>query len=52
MWLGRSGPYLVEPTDNVDQRGQRSLEPFRKLADDATTGVRLTSGVEASARPA
>ncbi|MFE2939277.1 FAD-dependent oxidoreductase [Streptomyces sp. NPDC059255] len=44
MW----GPYLVEPKDKVDQWGQRSLEIFRELSEDPTTGVRLTSGVEAS----
>ncbi|MFD7087285.1 FAD-dependent oxidoreductase [Streptomyces sp. NPDC059896] len=44
MW----GPYLVEPKDKVDEWGQRSLEIFRKLAEDPTTGVRLTSGIEAS----
>ncbi|MFJ2937275.1 FAD-dependent oxidoreductase [Streptomyces sp. NPDC087219] len=44
MW----GPYLVEPKDKVDRWGQRSLEIFRKLAEDPTTGVRLTSGIEAS----
>ncbi|MFD7529371.1 FAD-dependent oxidoreductase [Streptomyces sp. NPDC059849] len=44
MW----GPYLVEPKDKVDQWGQRSLEIFRRLAEDPATGVRLTSGIEAS----
>lgn len=44
MW----GPYLVEPKDKVDQWGQRSLEIFRELAEDPSTGVRLTSGIEAS----
>ncbi|MGW6389700.1 FAD-dependent oxidoreductase [Streptomyces sp. NPDC055103] len=44
MW----GPYLVEPKDKVDHWGQRSLEVFRELADDPGTGVRLTSGIEAS----
>ncbi|KOX37252.1 MULTISPECIES: FAD-dependent oxidoreductase [unclassified Streptomyces] len=44
MW----GPYLVEPKDKVNQWGQRSLEIFRKLAEDPSTGVRLTSGIEAS----
>ncbi|WP_436738481.1 FAD-dependent oxidoreductase [Streptomyces sp. BBFR102] len=44
MW----GPYLVEPKDKVDRWGQRSLEIFRRLAEDPPTGVRLTSGVEAS----
>ncbi|MFB7656934.1 MULTISPECIES: FAD-dependent oxidoreductase [unclassified Streptomyces] len=44
MW----GPYLVEPKDKVDRWGQRSLEIFRRLAEDPATGVRLTSGIEAS----
>ncbi|MEW1719430.1 FAD-dependent oxidoreductase [Streptomyces sp. NPDC093109] len=44
MW----GPYLVEPKDKVDQWGQRSLEVFRTLSGDPTTGVRLASGIEAS----
>ncbi|MEV8392928.1 MULTISPECIES: FAD-dependent oxidoreductase [unclassified Streptomyces] len=44
MW----GPYLVEPKDKVDQWVQRSLEVFRTLAEDPATGVRLTSGIEAS----
>jgi D-amino-acid oxidase len=42
------GPYLVEPKDKVDRWSQHSLEVFRSLADDPTTGVRITSGVEAS----
>ncbi|WP_328465838.1 FAD-dependent oxidoreductase [Streptomyces sp. NBC_00448] len=44
MW----GPYLVEPKEKVDLWGQRSLEILRELAHDAATGVRLTSGIEAS----
>ncbi|CAL9567212.1 putative D-amino-acid oxidase [Streptomyces sp. enrichment culture] len=44
MW----GPYLVEPKDKADQWGRRSLEIFRQLAEDPSTGVRLTSGIEAS----
>ncbi|MEU6621342.1 FAD-dependent oxidoreductase [Streptomyces litmocidini] len=44
MW----GPYLVEPKDKVDQWGRRSLEIFRQLAEDPSTGVRLTSGIETS----
>ncbi|MFF3919499.1 FAD-dependent oxidoreductase [Streptomyces sp. NPDC001852] len=44
MW----GPYLVEPKDKVDLWGQRSLEVFRELAEEPATGVRLTSGIEAS----
>ncbi|MFI6358486.1 FAD-dependent oxidoreductase [Streptomyces sp. NPDC050743] len=44
MW----GPYLVEPKEKVDLWGQRSLEVFRELAEEPATGVRLTSGIEAS----
>ncbi|MFP3119875.1 FAD-dependent oxidoreductase [Streptomyces sp. Iso 434] len=44
MW----GPYLVEPKDRVDEWGQRSLTVFRELSEDPSTGVRLTSGIEAS----
>ncbi|WP_030898557.1 FAD-dependent oxidoreductase [Streptomyces sp. NRRL F-5126] len=44
MW----GPYVVEPKDKVDRWGQRSLEIFRELAEDPATGLRLTSGIEAS----
>ncbi|MBM9435152.1 FAD-dependent oxidoreductase [Actinacidiphila bryophytorum] len=44
MW----GPYLVEPRDKVAQWSQRSLEVFGELASDSATGVRLTSGIEAS----
>lgn len=44
MW----GPYLVEPKAKVDEWSRRSLEVFRELAGDPATGVRLTSGVEAS----
>lgn len=44
MW----GPYLVEPKDKVDLWGQLSLEVFRELAEEPATGVRLTSGIEAS----
>jgi D-amino-acid oxidase len=44
MW----GPYLVEPKEKVDHWGQQSLEIFRELAEDPATGVRLTSGMEAS----
>ncbi|MGE9696103.1 FAD-dependent oxidoreductase [Streptomyces sp. NRRL F-5630] len=44
MW----GPYLVEPKAKVDEWSRRSLEVFRDLAGDPATGVRLTSGVEAS----
>lgn len=44
MW----GPYLVEPKDKVDEWSRHSLEVFRSLADDPSTGVRITSGIEAS----
>ncbi|WP_431034955.1 FAD-dependent oxidoreductase [Streptomyces sp. P6-2-1] len=44
MW----GPYLVEPKAKVDEWSRWSLEVFHKLAGDSATGVRLTSGVEAS----
>ena len=44
MW----GPYLVEPKDKVDEWSQYSLEVFRALADDPSTGVRITPGIEAS----
>ena len=44
MW----GPYLVEPKESVDRWSQRSLEVFRDLAADPTTGVRVVTGVEAS----
>jgi D-amino-acid oxidase len=44
MW----GPYLVEPKEKVDEWSQNSLEVFRALADDPRTGVRITSGIEAS----
>lgn len=44
MW----GPYLVEPKALVDAWSQRSLELFRELASDSATGVRVSSGIEAS----
>ncbi|MYS24702.1 D-amino-acid:oxygen oxidoreductase [Streptomyces sp. DvalAA-14] len=44
MW----GPYLVEPRDKVAEWSRHSLEVFRTLAGDPCTGVRITSGVEAS----
>jgi D-amino-acid oxidase len=44
MW----GPYLVEPKEKVDEWSQHSLEVFRALADDPSTGVRITAGVEVS----
>lgn len=44
MW----GPYLVEPKHLVDAWSQRSLEVFHQLSEDAATGVRISSGIEAS----
>ncbi|QNA72043.1 FAD-binding oxidoreductase [Streptomyces sp. So13.3] len=44
MW----GPYLVEPKDKVDQWSRDSLAEFETLASDPATGVRMTSGIEAS----
>ncbi|SHL23174.1 D-amino-acid:oxygen oxidoreductase [Actinacidiphila paucisporea] len=44
MW----GPYLVEPKDQVDHWSQRSLEIFGTLSENPATGVRFTSGIEAS----
>jgi D-amino-acid oxidase len=44
MW----GPYLVEPKHKVEQWSRYSLDVFRKLATDPATGVRLSSGIEAS----
>nr|WSX78552.1 FAD-binding oxidoreductase [Streptomyces sp. NBC_00899] len=44
MW----GPYLVEPRDKVARWSRHSLEVFGELASDPATGVRLTSGIEAS----
>jgi D-amino-acid oxidase len=44
MW----GPYLVEPVDRVRVWSAQTLEVLRQLADDPTTGVRLTAGIEAS----
>ncbi|MFE6645076.1 FAD-dependent oxidoreductase [Nocardioides sp. NPDC057772] len=44
MW----GPYLVEPKNLVERWSGRSLDVFRELAEDAVTGVRITSGVEAT----
>lgn len=42
------GPYLVEPKDKVARWSRHSLEVFGELAADPATGVRLTSGIEAS----
>src|SRR5262249_18059211 len=47
MW----GPYLVEPVDRVRVWSAHTLEVLRQLADDPATGVRLTSGIEASRLP-
>jgi D-amino-acid oxidase len=44
MW----GPYLVEPIDRVRVWSAHTLEVLRQLAGDPATGVRLTSGIEAS----
>lgn len=44
MW----GPYLVEPKESVDTWNQRSLELFRGLAADPTTGVKIVTGLEAT----
>jgi D-amino-acid oxidase len=44
MW----GPYLVEPKEKIDQWSQESLRIFQELAANPATGVRLTSGIEAS----
>jgi D-amino-acid oxidase len=42
------GPYLVEPKDLVIRWSQRSLREFQDLSSEPGTGVRMTSGVEAS----
>jgi D-amino-acid oxidase len=47
MW----GPYLVEPIDRVRVWSAHTLEVLRQLAGDPATGVRLTSGIEASRTP-
>lgn len=44
MW----GPYLVEPKDKVLDWSRKSLTEFERIADDPSTGVRMTSGIEAS----
>jgi D-amino-acid oxidase len=47
------GPYLVEPKDQVRTWALESFAHFAELADDpAATGVRMTTGVEASRAPA
>ncbi|MGL5811467.1 MAG: FAD-dependent oxidoreductase [Nocardioides sp.] len=45
------GPYLVEPIDQVRVWSARTLEVLRQLAEDPRTGVRVTSGIEASRIP-
>jgi D-amino-acid oxidase len=47
MW----GPYLVEPRDKVLGWSRRSPSEFMNLADDPSTGVRMTSGIEAARHP-
>jgi D-amino-acid oxidase len=47
MW----GPYLVEPRDKVLEWSRYSLAEFTTLADDPSTGVRMTSGIEAARHP-
>ncbi|MEU0443706.1 FAD-dependent oxidoreductase [Streptomyces sp. NPDC006186] len=47
MW----GPYLVEPWAKVRQWSLTSLDVFRRLAEDGSTGVRMVSGVEAARHP-
>lgn len=44
MW----GPYLVEPVDKVMEWSRRTLAELERLAEDATTGVRMVGGIEAS----
>jgi D-amino-acid oxidase len=47
MW----GPYHVEPQDKVLEWSRRSLAEFTQLANDPSTGVRMTSGIEAARHP-
>jgi D-amino-acid oxidase len=44
MW----GPYLVEPLDRVAGWSQRTLATLRQLSDNPKTGVRFSTGIEAS----
>ncbi|MBC9719361.1 FAD-binding oxidoreductase [Streptomyces sp. TRM66268-LWL] len=44
MW----GPYLVEPWHKVREWSLTSLDAFRTIAADPNSGVRMTSGIEAS----
>jgi D-amino-acid oxidase len=45
------GPYLVEPWPRVRSWSLTSLDVFRALAHDPSTGVRMTSGIEAARKP-
>jgi D-amino-acid oxidase len=42
------GPHLVEKSDRVTQWSRETLATLTDLAEDATSGVRLVSGVEAT----
>jgi len=44
MWW----PHLAQPKDEVAEWSRRSLVDFHALAGDPRTGVRITSGIEAS----
>jgi D-amino-acid oxidase len=46
------GPYLVESRPEILRWSRTSLGEFTELAADPTSGVRLTSGIEASRLPA
>jgi len=46
------GPYLVQPLDKVRQWSAKSLEVFDRLAiEEPSSGVRITTGIEASRIP-
>src|SRR6266700_1031367 len=45
------GPYLVEPTAQVRTWALRSYSVSEQLACDASTGVRMTAGIDASRVP-
>jgi D-amino-acid oxidase len=45
------GPYLVEPKAQVRTWALRSFAVFQALSQDPTTGVKMTSGIEASRTP-
>jgi D-amino-acid oxidase len=47
MW----GPYLVQPLDRVNTWSEHTLAVLKDLANDARTGVRLASGIEAAREP-